>query len=364
MQKAYHARGLRFLSQAAFIITVGLITAIASYQATATDVFTDPVGFITVTAEGTSGHAGSSALSFWGLGMAQLPVVKGIINSVSGQQLTDLAGNWANNQYNGANGAYEIEITSGPSAGLVDSISNSAAPGTIYTSFNDSSMISSGQTYLIRPSWTLNALFGSADSAGLFGSSGPTLADNINVWNPAVQGSVTYYYKTNSNQGGSGWRTAANNSVNVGTNALFIDQGLTILRRVSNSTNVLLVGAVKLGQTLSPIVGSGLTFAGNPYPASFTLGGSGLYTTNDATGLHGASGPTIADNVNIWNPAVQGSVTYYFKTNSNQGGSGWRTAANNSVDVSSSNINLGTMIIIQRRVATPFNWFMQQPFVE
>src|ERR1017187_7362317 len=104
MQKAYHARGLRFLSQAAFIITIGLITAIASYQAAATDVFTDPVGFITVTAQGTAGLSGppATALSFWGLGMAQLPVVKGIINSVSGQQLTDLAGSWTNGQYNGA----------------------------------------------------------------------------------------------------------------------------------------------------------------------------------------------------------------------------------------------------------------------
>jgi uncharacterized protein (TIGR02597 family) len=295
-----------------------------------------------------------------------LPVQKGIVNSVSGQMITDLSGNWTNNQFNSGL-PYEVEFTSGAFAGLVDTISNSAAPGTFYTGFNDSSMVSSGETYLIRPSWTLNTLFGATDSAGLLGGSSSAVGDNVEVWNPAVQVFTTYYYKTNSNAGGSGWRTPSSNTLGTGTNALYIDQGILIVKRTSISTNILIVGAVKLGQTLSPIVQAaspGVTFAANPYPASFTLGQSGLYTTNDATGLHGGSSSAVGDNVEIWNPASQGFATYYFKTNSNAGGSGWRSTASNTADTSATNVSLGTMVLIQRRVSTPFNWLMQQPFTE
>jgi len=51
MQRAYATRGLRFLPKLTLAITIGLTTAAASY---AVDVFTDPVGFITITAVGTS----------------------------------------------------------------------------------------------------------------------------------------------------------------------------------------------------------------------------------------------------------------------------------------------------------------------
>ena len=48
MQRATNARGLRFLPKLAFITTVALVSAAISYQATAQNVYTDPVGFITL----------------------------------------------------------------------------------------------------------------------------------------------------------------------------------------------------------------------------------------------------------------------------------------------------------------------------
>ena len=372
MQKAYYARGLGFLPRVVLIITIGLITAVTSYQATATDVFTDPVGFITVSAEGTNGHAGATALSFWGLGMAQLPVQKGILNSVSGKTLTDLNGNFANNQYSGAGVQYEIEITSSNNAGLVDVISNTTASITLGTMNDLSSMISSGNTYLIRPSWTLDTLFGSNvvsgnNQSGIKGGTGNGNADNVQVWNPVAQGFTVYWFKTNGNQGGSGWRQGTANTVPAGTNGLFIDQGMIVLRRAANTTNVLLVGAVKLGQTVSPVIqqaAPGLTFLANVYPASFTLSNSLLFTGNESTGLHGGTGNGNADNAQIWNPAVQGFAVYWFKTNGNQGGSGWRQGTANTIDVGQTNISIGSMILLQRRVSTTFNWLMAQPFVQ
>jgi uncharacterized protein (TIGR02597 family) len=352
MQRAYAPRGLRFLPKLTLAITAGMITAAATY---ATDVFTDPVGFITQTAT-------PSGLAFWGLGLTQLPVQKGIVGTVSGTTITDSSGAWTNNQFNSGGVPYEIEITSGSNAGLIDEIVGTTAPNQVTTANNDSGLITAGQTYSIRPSWTLNTLFGTNDSAGLFGASTATAADNVQVWNPIAQSFVTYFYKTNTNGGGVGWRASNALSVNAGTNALFLDQGFVVNRKIATGTNVVVVGAVKLGQTIVPITQSGLTFAGNVYATSLSLGSSGLYTTNDATGLHGASTATAADNVQIWNPAGQSFATYFFKTNTNGGGVGWRASNALSVDASTNAIPLGGVAVVNRKIATPFNWTPQQPY--
>jgi hypothetical protein len=88
MQQAQHARGWNFLPKLTFVITIGLITAATGFQARAVDVFTDPVGFITLTAEGTAGPGSSPAYSFQGLGMTQIPALRGVrTGTVSGQQV-------------------------------------------------------------------------------------------------------------------------------------------------------------------------------------------------------------------------------------------------------------------------------------
>src|ERR1019366_455210 len=87
MQQAQHARGWNFLPKLTFVITIGLITAATGFQARALDVFTDPVGFITLTAEGTADPGSSPAYSFQGLGMTQVVAQRGIVTSVSGQAL-------------------------------------------------------------------------------------------------------------------------------------------------------------------------------------------------------------------------------------------------------------------------------------
>jgi len=376
MQRAKHARGLRFLPKTVLITTVGLIGAAIAYQASAqVNVYTAPVGFITQTAN-------ASGLTFWGLGMTQLPTQVGLVGSIASNQMIDTSGSWSNDQFDALNGsgnsACEIEFlqpTGSPTnwafSGLIDEVTASVAPNIIYTSDpNDASLIAAGYRYQIRPSWTLNALFGSTDSGGLFGASTAGAADNVQVWNPNTQGFITYFYKTNTSGGGVGWRASNALSANAGTNILYLDGGLVINRKIATSTNVLLVGAVKdadptvaaVGQTIVPVVQSGLTFAGYVYASSLTLGQSGLYTTNPATGLFGASTAGAADNVQIWNPVTQGFITYFFKTNTNGGGVGWRASNALSTDASTNVIPLGSVLVINRKQASPFNWFAPQPY--
>jgi hypothetical protein len=291
------------------------------------------------------------------------------VGTITTNQIVDAGGSWTNNQFNGANGPFEIEflqptgsssLASYPHAGLIDEVVGTAGPNVIYTASDDSGLISAGYRYQIRPSWTLNTLLGTNDSAGLQQGTSAGNADNVDVWNPATQGYTVYYYRT-----GNGWRGPAGPTINVGTNALFLDQGIVIARRAGTSTNVLLVGAVKdadnnqpgVGQTIVPIIQSGSTFAGNVYASSFSLGSSGLFTTNTATGVQSGTSAGNADNVDIWNPATQGYAVYYYRTSN-----GWRGPAGPTIDASTNQIPLGSSVLILRRSGTAFNWFVPQPY--
>jgi uncharacterized protein (TIGR02597 family) len=373
MQKANHARGLRFLSKLAFITTVGLISAAIAYQAPAQTVVTDPVGFITLTATGATTTAG--LYNFWSLGMVQVPVLRGLTTQITGKQVT-LDQALSPGQYNESNTvgsafdpSYFVEFTSGPYAGLMDDIvSNDAAA--IYTASDDSGQEAAGVTYKIYPHWTIGLVFGPQNQAGLNGGANGGAADEIEVWNPTSQGFVNYYYKTTTSLGGSGWRSTANTSINVSNTVLYIDQGFEVERRTAaGNVNLLLVGAVKLSNTISVVYGTnsaglGFTLAGNVFPAGIPLGTSGLYTGNSATGLNGGANGGAADEVQVWNPNTQGYTFYYYKTTTSLGGSGWRSTANTSIDCSTNQLPLGDIVKIQRRIKGSFNWTMPQPFVQ
>jgi len=377
MQKANHARGLRFLSKLAFITTVGLISAAIAYQAPAQTVVTDPVGFITLTATGVTSTAG--LYNLWSLGMTQVPVLRGLTTTISGKQVT-LDQALSPGQYNESNTvgsafdpSYFVEFTSGPYAGFMDDIvSNDTAA--IYTATDDSGTISAGVTYKIYPHWTIGLVFGPQNQAGLQGGGSGAAADEIEVWNPITMSSAagTYYYKTTTALGGTGWRSTGNTSINVSNTVLYIDQGIEVERRTgAGNVNLLLVGAVKLSNTISVIygtnsIGTGFTFAGNVYPAGIPLGTSGLYTGNSATGLNGGGSGAAADEVLVWNPNAQSfaATTYYYKTTTALGGTGWRSTGNTSIDCSTNQIPLGDIVKIQRRIKGSFNWIVPQPFVQ
>jgi|GEM_PF-951798 len=347
------------------VVSIVLALALPIISATTTqavDVVTDPVGFIKLEAVGTNGLATTTALSFWGLGLTQVVTNQGIITSVAGTKLT------VNNPLSPAafnrnitsiytNPTAFIEITSGDYAGLLDDIVSNDTSA-VYTDNDLSSLLSGGETYKIRPHWTLASVFGPNNEAGLKPGTGAGNADNVNVWNPLTQGYTTYYYKTNTGGGGVGWRSGTSASANAAYTALYIDQGIVIRRRMGTATNVTLVGQVKLGPTITPIVQSGVTFAANMYAAPFTLGNSGLYTTNSNTGIKPGTSAGNADNVNIWNPLTQGYATYYYKTNTGGGGVGWRSGTSASIDASTNQIPLGATIVIRRRLDTPFNWYI------
>ena len=352
MQRAISARGLRFLPKVVTIITVGLISAAIAYQATAqVNVYTDPVGFITL-------NAVASGYSYQGLGMTQIPVLRGAISAVSGQQVT-LNSTLTAGQYNPTNTvgsatdpSFFIEYTSGVAAGVMDDIvSNDTA--SVYTSIADGA--NPGDTFKIYPHWTLGQVFGATNQAGFQGGSGASAADNILVFNPVTQGPVQYWYKTSSLGGGTGWRQGAT-TFSAANAVLYIDQGYSILRRGATPVSVQLVGGVKLSNTVSYIYGPNkYTCTGNVEAAGIPLSASGLYTGSTATGFQGGSGASAADNVLIWNPLTQGPVHVLVQDEFSRGGTGWRQGAL-TADASTNQIPVGGMAKILRRSGSAFNW--------
>jgi len=363
MQQVQHARGWSFLPKLTLAVTVGLITAATGFQARATDVFTDPVGFITLTAQGTdSAPNANPSLTLYGLGMTQIPANRGAISGASSNAIVTTStltpGQFSFTADN--NPAFFVEILDGANPGLFDDVTGNDAT-TIYTANQNAASISGATKYKVYPHWTIGTVFGPQNQTGLQGAGTAGAADNVQVFNPNTQAFVTYYYKT-AGLGGTGWRSTTSTSINVTNVPLYVDQGMFIVRRGTGTVTNQLVGGVKLGNTLSVIVTNGLTFAGNVFAAGLPLGASGIYTGNPQTGLAGGGTAGAADNVQVWNPATQSYTTYYFKT-AGLGGTGWRSTTSTSIDASTNTIPLGAPGLIVRRAGNPtFNWSMVAPY--
>lgn len=313
---------------------------------------TDPVGFITLNVAGTGG-ASAEALSFKGLGLTRLVEYQGIAEAVGASSVTDNDANWTEGQFNGANGEYYLEIISGAGAGRTYDIATTTAATKTITLTENLTGITAPVSFKIRKHWTIGAVFGPNNEAGL-GGGAPGEADEILIFNPATGAFQTYYYKVGG-IGGDGWRNASTGAV-ASTQKIYPDDGLLMKRRQSANANVVLIGAVKTGQTSIPVF-KGLNFLGNVYAANMTLTSSGLYTGNSATGVAGGA-PGEADEVLIYNQGSKGYITYFYKVGG-LGGNGWRNATDGT-DAANVSIPVGSSIVVRRKAATSFDWIAPQ----
>jgi uncharacterized protein (TIGR02597 family) len=337
------------------IVILGLFCLTTILHGQSTNVVTDPVGFITLTAVG-------GGYTYVSLGLTQPVASRGIVSGVSGTQVT-VSDIFTNGQFslvitnNSTNVVAFIEITSGPNAGFMDDIvSNSTSA--VFTLGDSSSLISSGQTYKIYPHWTLNTAFGPPSQSGLYGSNSAVNADNVIVWDPFKQQPVTYWYR--STGATPGWRDSASPVIDRGNNALYVEQGIVIQRKVAGDATNRLVGAVKLGQTWNAAVGGGYTYLGVPYASNYTLSNALLYTGNQLTGVYGSNSAVNADNVIIWDPTTQQPMTYWYR--STGATPGWRDSSSPVIDRGTNQLPFGAVMVIQRKIATNMNYVMPAPY--
>ncbi len=337
------------LKKIALAASIALLAAPAIAQTTAT---TDPVGFITLNV--TAGSAGSPAYAHLGLGLTRTVAYQGgAETSVGGSTtLVDNEATWTDNQFNGAAGAFYVEITSGPGAGTTyDVATTTAATKTITLAQPLAAAIVNGASFKIRQHWTIGSVFGPLNESGLQGGTLAT-ADQILIWNGV--GFDTYYYKT-SGLGGTGWRSSTSTSFDKQNQVIYPEDGVVLKRIPQTAVDVVLMGVVKTGVSSYPVT-VGYNYLANVYAAPMTLASSSLYTGDSNTGLAGGTLAT-ADQVLVWNGT--GYSTYYYKT-SGLGGTGWRSSSSTSADASGTSIPVGTTVVINRKNGTAFNWVIPQ----
>jgi len=321
-----------------------------------TEAKTDPVGFITLDVAG-AGAANTTALSFKGLGLTRPVEYQGSAEAVGTNPpntLTDNEATWTDNQFNGLGAAYYLEVTSGPAAGTTyDIAGTSAATKTITLSQNLGANVAAGVTFKIRKHWTIASVFGAANEAGLTPGTDANSGDQILLYNGTAY--ERYFFLT-----GAGWRNVNDPNTDAAQTRLYPDDGVILARRGNTPINVVLMGAVKTGQTSVPTF-PGTNVVSNTYAAPMTLASSGLVVLaggvpDPTKGLAGGNVST-ADVVLLWNGT---SYDHFYYQTEGIGGVGWRKGGAPTIDASATQIAVGASFVITRKVDTAFDWVSPQ----
>ena len=282
------------------------------------------------------GAGTSPKVSFKSLGLTRPVEYQGSAETAATNTLTDNEATWVDDQFNGANGAYYVEIASGPGAGTTyDITATSAANKRITLLQNLAATVANGVTFKIRKHWTIASVFGAANRGRLAGGNFQT-ADQVIV--RSGENADVYYYQT-TGYGGIGWRKGGAPKVDVAGAVLYPDDAILVNRKQTAAAAVVLMGAVKTGQTSVPVF-PGNNFVGNVYAAPITLLSSGLYTGDGNTGLAGGTKDT-ADQVLIWNGTAYDS---YFYQTSGGTGTGWRKVTDLAADAGATSIPVASSL--------------------
>lgn len=305
-----------------------------------------------------AGDASGPGLSFKAPGYLCDVVHAGIATSIGTDSLSDATAQWTDGLYDGDNGTHYVEITS--IGGSTSQTGVGATRTILATSEAEKKLtfttplppgISAPVGYRVVKNWTIAALFGAANSAGLRGGDAIG-ADMIQLWDGSSYES--YYYQT-SGIGGTGWRKVGDQINDAGTKVIQPGQAIIIRRGDSTPLTLFLHGQVKNGRTPMNIV-PGFNFLANPYAVPMTLASCGIYTGDPLNGLAGGNLVT-ADQVLVTNGTTY--QTYYYQK-AGIGGTGWRRIGDLSTDAGGTQIPAGSSIIVWRLGKTGFEWTVPQ----
>src|ERR1051326_5415838 len=129
-------------------LLLGIFAVAALFQtAMGQSVTTDPVGFLSITIYGPASNGGT-ANTYLGLSFTQPVSYQAALSSASGNTLVDNSSSWVDNQFNGTNGTFYVELTSGSGAGRMSQITaTSGANHSITTADNLSSFVTRSEEH-------------------------------------------------------------------------------------------------------------------------------------------------------------------------------------------------------------------------
>lgn len=323
---------------AALSLTLG-----ASAQTAVTPVF----GAAVVPIAGASGGA---RITFFSLTFTQPVVYAGEVSGWGNSTVSDSLAEWTSGQFVASPPSHYLEVTSGPNAGAMASITGiNPATDTLTLSDNLSALpgMATGVTYAIRPYATIASVFGPASTSTLTGGESPEQADEILVLNNTTKAIASYWRSTVP--GFEGWFDAGfNPAENV---PLEPEQGLMVRRKTAGEVSLIVSGQVKTGATIIPIapgyniVGT-LKAAGSTRLADLQL---------DASGFVAGDSPEAGDSLLVY--ASNGQGTTYWLSNV-PGFTGWFDASYTPAD--NVTIAAGTAFFVIRKTGS-FNWTAPAP---
>lgn len=320
-------------------------------QSTAT---TTPVGFINETVLG--GSMSSPQLTLLSPTLTQPIVFQGTISAITSTTITANGANWTTDQFDGANGAFYVEVFSATKPGALANITGTST-NSVTVDTDLTSLAQVGDSVRIRAHVTLASLLGANNAFGLLASNSPTSADEVVIYDGA--NSVSYFYFTGDAFGDApGWYDSAFTFM-ANNVAIAPHEGIIIKRKAAGNLTITSTGTVKTGNTLFPVY-SGLNILGTPSAQGVTLDSSGLYTGSNATGVTPSNSPTTADEVVIYNGNVQTSY-FYFTGDAFGDAPGWYDSAF-TMQAGSIVIAPGTAFIVKRKSpGVAFNWAAPAP---
>ncbi|MDX2108950.1 MAG: TIGR02597 family protein [Verrucomicrobiota bacterium] len=332
-----------------FSLTLSTLLITASIT-TAVETTTEPVGAMLMKVNSPA-SPGTSRLSLISATFVNPVSYQGAIATLNATTLTVAGTPWAANQFNGANGKYYIEITSGAGAGAMSDITATATNSLTLTD-NLTTFGGATTAFRIRKHVTIGQIFGATNTAGLLAGQSPSEADEIIVLDAAGQSFATYFYGDFDGTEFDGWYDA---SYTAAANAVITPEQGIIIRRKQTGAQLQFVfsGSVKPGQTLVP-VSQGVNYVGMANAAGRTLATSGLFTGSTTTGVKSGQGLGDADEIALIGSDGAFNVYWYGDFDGTEF-DGWYDSSYNPSN--SLTINPGTGIFIRRKApSSSFNW--------
>ncbi len=284
----------------------------------AQSVATTPVGAVTTSVNPNSDQR-------IGVTLLRPAAFAGAVDAVAGATVSGLV------SVPSFSGAHYILFKSGAAAGQWFQVASATTSSISVSEDLASAGVASGDTFEVRPFWTLSSLFPSGGglpaSADVFSPSGFVLLNDPQAVGTNIAASGVYFYHDGS-QGPAGWYN--NSDLSLADDVIVSPESSLILRNNSGAS----VGVLNVGDVPSAVIATSVVAraAGaqdnqvfNPYPSSFTLSASGLTTSGAVRGSADVFSPL--DLVFVYANGNTGinsapSATYFYHDGS-QGPAGW-----------------------------------------
>ncbi|MFQ3241819.1 MAG: hypothetical protein ACI9JZ_001508 [Lentimonas sp.] len=341
--------------------------ALLASSAFAQGVVTNPVGYVTVTVNGSPDGVQTAFTSLAapmenGVEAAGSTTVEPTSAVLTNSGAAYGAGAYAGTDASGNSTHYlQIATDGGASDGLIlDIIANTET--TVTTGADLTGLVSSGDAYVIKKHVTLADVFGAENTAGLKSGGDSASSDLVYVMSSDGLGVyVVYYYQTDSLGflGGDGWRVLGDSATDMSNVVVGPDDGVIVARKGVGDLSFTVSGSVN-GLDHQRGLPAGYSLVSYPFPVDVTLDDSGIYTSTNGY----VSGGDSASSDLVYFLQADGSFDIFYRQTDSLGflgGDGWRLLGDSSTEKGLEVVSAGSSVIIYH-TGTGLQWADAKPF--